>query len=77
MAGTAHGITNNDFFTGIGFPAVESMNTKVIGIIETALVPGVLCTVQSNFLRNGSGIFAQELGYILKGIPFIQRLLYV
>ncbi len=37
-AGSAFYIAENDFSADIGFPAMEAMNTKVMGIIESTFV---------------------------------------
>lgn len=45
MTGPAHVIANDELFAGIRFLAMESMYAEVVGIIETASVPGVLNTM--------------------------------
>ena len=37
-AGSAFYIAENDFSADIGFPAMEAMSTKVMGIIESTFV---------------------------------------
>lgn len=44
----------------------ESVDTKVIRIIETPLVPGFLDPMSPELLGEGGRIFAQELGYVFR-----------
>lgn len=40
-AGAARDVTEKESLTGIGFPAPEAMDAKVVRVIKTAHVPGI------------------------------------
>lgn len=77
VAGTAVVVANEKLIAGIGRFTPKSVDTEVVGIIETASVPGINHAIAFDFLRDGGGVFTEILRNILKGKPLIQRLLYV
>jgi hypothetical protein len=52
MTGFAFDITDEQFAAGIGLLTIKTVDTEVIGIIETAAIP--------EFFRDGGRIFAKE-----------------
>lgn len=58
MAESAHVITDDELVAGIRLLAMESMYAEVVGVIETASVPGVLDTMPPNFFRDSRRILA-------------------
>lgn len=70
-AGTAVSIAENEFVAGVGLFAVETVDTKVVGIGEAAPVPCVCDPVLPNFIRDSGRILAQVLCYFTEGHPFI------
>jgi hypothetical protein len=73
VTGPAFLVTNNYLLTNIGFSAVKAMDTKVVGIIETPLVPGVLDPVKPDLFGDRCRVFAQvfcdllEAGLLVEG----------
>ena len=61
MAGCALLITDDELLTYIGFATFEAMDTEVIRIIETPLMPGIQGSMEPNFLRNRCWIFTEKL----------------
>lgn len=72
-AGSAFDTTENDLATGIGFSAVITVDTEVLGIVKSTLMILVRKTMCFHFFRDGSRIFAQVFGNVLEGRAFIQR----
>jgi hypothetical protein len=66
VAGSAHGITDNQFVAGVCLFATKSVNAKVIRIIEAATIPSVQNPVEPNFLGDGGRILTQEFRNVLK-----------
>ncbi|MEY8332492.1 hypothetical protein AALB53_05185 [Lachnospiraceae bacterium 47-T17] len=62
VAGSAHGITDEDFIACIGLFTMESMNAEIMWVIKAATVPCVDRSMAENFLGNGGRILAQEFG---------------
>ena len=76
-AGSAFYIAENDFSADIGFPAMEAMNTKVMGIIESTFVIPVGQAVRFHLFGNGSGILTEEACDVLKRSTFGKLILDV
>ena len=52
VAGTAQSVTDDQFATGIRFPASVSVDTEVVGIIKASVVPRVNNAVIPNLFRD-------------------------
>ena len=63
-AGSAFDTTENDLATGIGFSAVITVDTEVLGIVKSTLMILVRKTMCFHFFRDGSRIFAQVFGNV-------------
>jgi len=74
VAGTAQGVTDNQLPAGVLFPAFESADTEVIGIIKTAPVPCINNAVAQDLFRDGGGILAEILCDLTKGKLAVKRL---
>lgn len=72
MAGTAKGITQDEFVTGIRLFTMKAVNTKVVRIVEGASVPGVDLPVKPYLFRDSGGIFAEVTGDISERYTGIQ-----
>ena len=53
VAGAAQGITDDQLVTGIRFPASVSVNTEVVGVIKTAVVPCINNAVFPDLFGDG------------------------
>lgn len=53
MAGAAQGVTDDQLTAGVGFPASVPVDTEVVGIVKTAVVPRVHNAVFSNLFEDG------------------------
>lgn len=60
MTGFAFDITDEQFAAGIGLLIIKTVDTEVIGIIETAAIPGIDTAMFPEFFRDGGRIFAKE-----------------
>ncbi len=74
MAGTTVSVTDDEFVAGVGLFAVETVDTKVIGISEAAPVPCIGGSVFKDFIRDCGRVFAQVLCYFTEGHSLIQGL---
>lgn len=63
---------DQDLLTGIGLFTVETVDTKVLGIHERALVEVIAEPVSPNLLRDRSRVFTEPLGDYLKGHAIIK-----
>jgi hypothetical protein len=67
VAGSAHGITNDEFVTGVCLFTTKSVYTKVIRTIEATTIPSVQYPVETNFLGDGCGILTEKFRDVLEG----------
>ena len=74
-AGSTFYIAQNDFSADIGFPAMEAMNTKVMGIIESTFAIPVGQTMRPYFFGNGCWILVKKAGNVLKVFSLVQFIL--
>lgn len=70
--GGAFHITKHDLMAHIRLPAVIAVDAEVMGIIKSAFVTPVTEAVGSDLLGDGSRIFAEIFGDLLKREPLIQ-----
>jgi len=77
MTGGALPVTEKKLFTDVGAFAAKAVNTEVVRVGKTALVPGVCAAVKAYFLGDGGRVFAKELGDILEREAIIERFLDV
>lgn len=77
MTGSTLPVTKKKLFADVGEFAAKTVNTEVIRVGKTALVPCVSAAVKPHFLGDGGRIFAKELGDILERKSFIKRFLDV
>ena len=69
-------VTDHEFIPGFGTDVADKIvDTKVIGIIEAATIPGVDDLKPQDLLRNGRQIFAKIPRNFPKGFSVIQILL--
>ena len=62
----------DNFSAGVRLLTVITVNTKVLGIIESPFMIPILETVSPDFFRDCSRILTQEPGDILKGSALIK-----
>lgn len=77
MTGSTLLVTEKKLFTDIGPFAAKAVNTEVIRVGKTALVPCVGAAVKPHFLGDGGRIFTKELGDILERETLIKGFLDV
>ncbi len=74
MAGAAVSIAEDELVAGFCISAVETVDTKVVGVGEVALVPCIGSPVFPDLVRDSGGILAQVFCYFTEGLPLIQGL---
>jgi len=67
MAGRTLLVTDKKLITDISTSAFKAMNTEVVRVGETALVPGIHGTMKTNFFRDCRRILAKILGDFFEG----------
>ncbi len=71
MAGAAVSIAEDELAAGVRLFAVETVDTKVVGVGEAASVPCIGGPVFPDIVRDSGRILAQELCYFTEGLPLI------
>lgn len=74
MAGAAVSIAEDELVAGVRLFAVETVDTKVVGVGEAAPVPCIGGPVFPDFVRDCGGVLAQVFCYFTEGLPLIQGL---
>lgn len=69
--GRALYITENDFTAYVSLPAAVTVDTEVVGIIESTLMIPVTKTVNPDFFGDGGRIFTQILSDLFEGKPLV------
>ncbi len=74
MTRAAVSIAEDELAAGVGLFAVETVDTKVVGVGEAAPVPSIGGPVFPDLVRDCGGILAQVFCYFTEGLPLIQGL---
>lgn len=69
--GSALCITEDDLTVYVSLPAAVTVDTEVVGVIESALMIPVTKTVSPDFFADGGRIFAQILSDLFEGKPLV------
>lgn len=69
--GRALYITENDFTAYVSLPAAVTVDTEVVGVIESTLMIPVTKTVNPDFFGDGGRIFTQILSDLFEGKPLV------
>lgn len=72
MTGTTPGITDDQFVTGVGLLAGESVNAEVVWVVETAAVPRIDGAMFPDLSGDGGRILAEVLCNVPEGLSFVQ-----
>ena len=69
--GSTFHITEDDLTAYVSLPAAVTVDTEVMGIIESAFMIPVTKTVSPDFFGDGGRIFAQILSDLFEGKPLV------
>jgi len=69
--GSALYITEDDLTAYVSLPAAVTVDTEVVGVIESALMIPVTKTVSPDLFGDGGRIFAQVLSDLFEGKPLV------
>lgn len=69
--GSAFHITEDDFTAYIGLPAAVTVDTEVMGVIESAFMIPVTKTVSPDFFGDGGRVFTQILSGLFERKPLV------